>query len=233
MDQLMTNNPSIVQQIREEIESRGYKKLADVPIATRGDVWYCHERSTEDATHVLELTYKPKLKAYGVHVGVFNLKARALIEQWMPSLQKFLDPIVLERPYIIGRPCWNCFDAGRGLKWSGTYNLPDPNDRDGWLARVDHLFADFIEPIFFPIRDAQGVQNLLFKTEAPFEWFAADGVLRVSEIVALAWVAGNVDAHLREQLLPFKRDVERYLIQSEIKDYEALLDFLLSRSLSD
>ena len=221
----MTKNPSTVQQIRDAIESRGYKKLADVPIVTRGDVWYCHERSTEDAVHVLELTYKPMLKAYGVNVGVFNVKARKLIDQWMPSLQKFLHPVIRQTPSIMGRPCWQCFEAGRFLGWN-WYAIPDPNDRDRWSARVDHLFTGFIEPIFFPIKDAQGIQDLLFRTEPTFEWFATDGVLRVSEIVALTKVSGNIDAHLRERLLSFKEDVERAFVRSEIKDYEALLDFL-------
>jgi len=223
----MVKNSSVVQKIRDAIESRGYKRLVDVPILTRGDVWYIHERSTEDAMHVLELTYKPTLKAYGVDAGVFNLKARKLMDQWMPSLQKFLHPVICETPSIMERPCWQCFEPARFLGWD-WYVIPDPNDREGWSTRVDQLFAGFIEPIFFPIKDAQGIQDLLFRTEPTFEWFATDGVLRVSEIVALAKVGGNIDSNLRERLLSFKEDVKGAFVRSEIKDYEALLDVLFA-----
>jgi hypothetical protein len=176
--------------IRGAFESKGYKPLPNVVVASRGDVWYRHAASTAMVEHILYLSHKPAAKAYSVHVGVFNLDTRVAVAQKLPVLSRFIEPSYLASPFLMERPCWHIFDAGRALKWESVFIIPSPKEPESWPHLFVSLFTDFIERFFFSIRDCNGILELLLRNDPPFEWFLTNPVLRIAEIAALGKIAG-------------------------------------------
>jgi hypothetical protein len=189
-----------LSKIREALETKGYVPFPGAAIAARGDIWFRHESSTPTVNHVLYLSYKPAARAYGVHVGVFDINARAEVEDRLPGLSGFIEPNYLSSPILMNRPCWHIFDAGRALKWGSLFIIPIPRDPGSWQNLLDSLFSDFLAPVFFSIRDAAGILGLLMRNDPPFEWFLTNPVLRIAEIAALGKVAGVDPKVLRAEV---------------------------------
>jgi hypothetical protein len=216
---------SALKNFRIALEDHGYLPMDLPAMSGSGDIWYRNKRSSDDAIHVMELGYKPLSKAYSVHVGVYNARAREMIERAMPLLKPFIKPPLVCFDIFFDRKCWQLFDAGRALKWKSTYMIPDPKNRGGWPELVDDLFLNFLNPIFFPINDAMGIRNLLSRQDAPFEWFATPAVLRAAEIIALG-IVGNIDEdEIRSHISFFRDDLRDDLPVG--KSFDELVDKLL------
>lgn len=191
---------SDLKDIRMAFEEYGYEQLKDVVVASRGDIWYRHSSSTEQIEHFAYLNYKPKAKAYSVDVGVQSPRAHQSVAKKLPSISHLIDPGYLAVPFLIDRPCWHMFDAGRFLKWKSIYVIPDPKQRGSWPDLFESLVRDFIEPIFFSINDPAGVRDLLLRNDAPFEWFAKNPVLRMAEIITTSRESGLAPESISETL---------------------------------
>lgn len=200
---------NILSDIRAAFESRGYERLADAVVASRGDIWYRHESSTAAVEHILYLSYKPSAKAYSVHVGVFNPDVRRAIEGHLVELSRFMEPSYLESPILMKRPCWQMFDAGRALKWDSVFIIPSPRDQNSWTRLFESLFSDFVEPFFFSISDANGIMELLLRNDPPFEWFLTSPVLRIAEIAALGKIPKADQEVLRKKIDAFSDAISR------------------------
>lgn len=179
-----------LSKIQEALEVKGYVPIPGGVIAARGDIWFRHESSTRSLNHMLYLSYKPAARAYGVHVGIFDIDVRAQVVDRLAIFSRFMEPNYLSSPILMSRPCWHLFDAGRALKWGSLFILPIPRDPESWRILLDVLFTDFLAPVFFSIRDAAGIMGLLMRNDKPFEWFLTNPVLRIAEIAALGKCAG-------------------------------------------
>jgi hypothetical protein len=174
-------------------------------------MWYRHAPSTSTVEHIIYLCHKPSAKAYSIHVGAFNLDARVAVEQKLPLLSRFIEPNYLASPFLMERPCWQLFDAGRALKWESVFVIPPPKNPVSWPRLFESLFADFIERFFFPIRDCKDMQELLLRNDCPFEWFMTNPVLRIAEIAALGKIAGVDPAILVGRVDAFSEIISRRL----------------------
>jgi hypothetical protein len=203
--------------IRNAFEAKGYERFEFVaPIP--GDIWFKHVLSNSVVEHVLCLSYKPTAKAYSVHVGAFNADARNAVVQKLPQLERFIEPDYLASPFLMERPCWQIFDAGRALRWESIFVIPSPRNPDSWPHQFNLLFTDFIEKFFFCIRDCKGIIELLLRNDAPFEWFMSNPVLRISEIAALGKIAGEEPDFLMGRINVFKEIILRRLPLGNYKD---------------
>jgi hypothetical protein len=191
---------SDLEDIAMAFESYGYERQNGLIVASRGDMWYRHKSSTETIEHFAYLSYKPRVKAFDVTIGVVNSKAHQSVKAALPIVGRLIDPGYLATPFLIERPCWHMFNAGRGLNWDSVYVMPNPKDRSGWPILFESLCQDFIEPFFLSIDDLAGIQNLLFRNDPPFEWFGSNPVLRFGEIIALAKEQGWNRKYLADRL---------------------------------
>ncbi len=207
--------------IRCAFESKGYEPLPNVAIASRGDAWYRYTGSTALVEHILYLSHKPAANAYSVHVGAVNLDARMAVAQKLPVLCRFIEPGYLASPFLMERPCWHLFDAGRALKWESVYIIPPPKQPESWPNLFASLFSDFIERLFFSIYNCNGILELLLRNDPPFEWFLTNPVLRIAEIAALGKIAGVAPTTLIGRVDPLREVISRRLPDG---NYRATID---------
>ena len=230
----MAKEISLIGLIRQNITERGYDELKNASRKKKREaIYYVHKKSSPIVTHVLELTYKPALNAYGVHVGVYNQEAERLMISWLPELKKFLHPLVAKSFFErdadgVPMPSGQFFEACRYLGWQRLV-IPDPDDRSGWPKKIDELFKNLLEPIFFRVKNVEDIKSLLLRSDPTFEWFMTNAILRVSVIVALDFLCEKPEPNLRERLYAFKDEISRALVRSEVKDYDVLFDFLFSQ----
>jgi hypothetical protein len=90
------------------------------------------------------------------------------------------------------------------------------------------LVTEFLEPVFWHIKSAREIQELLFRDDKPFEWWATNTVLRAAEIVALTPVARTEWANVRSRMSSFEKKLPRDMYGST--DSGKLIDDL-SRAL--
>jgi len=185
------------------LAARGYAPISGAPVAASGDVWLRHKSSTTGVNHVLYLSYKPNARAYGIHAGVFDPFVHAEIRSRLDLFAPYIEQNYLTSPFLINRPCWNLFDAGRALKWGTLYVIPTPRDPLTWTTQLDSLFSDFLEPTILSISDATGIMELLLRNSPPFEWFLTNPVFRIAEIAGLAKIAGANANLLRSRIDAF------------------------------
>jgi hypothetical protein len=179
----------------------GYAEIPDVFAKPKSDRWYRHASSTSTIEHVLYLRYMPAGKGYGIAVGASSPDARKLVNQFLPTYAKYVDPYWLDPAAGLARPCWQVFNADRAMHWDYGC-LPSPFHRDTWETDLDQLYSRFIEPVFLSIRDPDSLSSLLLKSTMPFEWFMTNPTLRVLELAALARIT-KADAHrLRAAIEP-------------------------------
>lgn len=216
-------------KIREELFARGYTSISAAVVAAHGDLWLCHQSSTTSVNHVLYLSYKPNAQAYGVHAGIFDPRVHAEIGARLDRLSPFIEHNYLESPFLIDRPCWNLFDAGRALKWGALYVIPTPRDPISWPGQLDSLFSDFLEPTFLSIADANGIMELLLRNDPPFEWFLTNPVLRIAELVGLGRVAGADAELLRSRIDAYAKISARRIPEGQ---YNRAVDLIFERLFS-
>ena len=218
---------NVLKDVRQAFERRGYQKMSEVESIGKGDIWYRHVSSTTSVVHVAYLSYKPSSKSYSVHIGAFNPAARDSVIGAMPSLSSFIAPIWLDDKFFLRRPCWHMFDAGRALGWDSIYVIPNPNDREGWSVLFESLFENFIEPIFFEIHNALGVQTLLLRDDPPFEWKYTSSIVRAAEVISLGRESGIDRSTLLERLDPCRSVISRNIYGE--KRYEDMVEVLFDQ----
>lgn len=201
----------LLSDFTSAFEAHGYRQAEGVPRHHPMDRYYRHEGSTKDAGHYAALDYKPKLNSFGVRVGVSNPNVMTQLNHVLPLITKYLHPAA-SRAQFSEAPCWTMFDAGRRLDWD-LLSIPAPIQRESWPSQLQQLVTEFLEPIFWPIKDSKGILELLLRNETPFEWFATGAVLRVAEIVALSRLAkiqsSDVYQHVRQFESEILRQMER------------------------
>jgi hypothetical protein len=211
---------------RLAFEALGYKPIIELHTFERGDRWYKHDLSTDMVVHVAFLEYKPISKAYAVKVGVSNPTAMYLLRKSIFALGKYVQPVLLSgggRHDVSDRPCWTLFDCGVAQKWRSV-NIPDSIDRSSWPGMLEDLVNNFLRPVFWSIKEPEGVQNLLLNNNKPLEWWGTNGALRAAEIVALSKVTNTNRKVITSKLNDYKKMVERDIYGS--KNFEKMLEEL-------
>jgi hypothetical protein len=205
----------------------GYHYIDGAPLVSRRDGWLLYDRSTEEVTHVATLEFKPTAKSYAVRLGIFNPYAQRLVKRALPSILRYLHPALSRNSEsYFGRPHWMLFDAGRALKWP-LLMCPDPFVREQWPDQLSALVARLLEPIFWNIRSAGDIIELLYRDDIPFEWGVSGPVLRVAEIVALSKVLELDPGSVKEKLVSHKKAISLGMHGST--DYDGMIDEFFDR----
>jgi len=218
---------SPLDDFREAFEAKGYLRLPAASSDSTGDMWYRFEASSENAIHLANLQYKPIARAYGVRLAAFNPDAQRLVKSALPLILRYLHPSFAgNRAKYFDRPHWLLFDVGRALQWP-LLAVPNPFARDTWPSQLQELLDKFLEPTFWKVKSIPGLQELLFRNEAPFEWSASGPVIRAAEIIALAKVAKSDTAAIKRKLLDFRQTITAGMHGST--DCEGMLDQFFER----
>jgi hypothetical protein len=223
---MVPTSPNQVQSFRKAFESLGYQPIKALPTFERGDRWYKHDLSNDRVTHVAFLEYKPVSKAYAVSVGASNPEAMLLLRKTLPFLSQYVQSVLISgggRLDVSDSPCWTLFNCGVAQKWR-TVNIPDSIDRYTWPTMLEDLVNNFLKPVFWSIKDAEGVQNLLLNNNKPLDWWGTNGVLRATEIIVLSKVTNTDRKTIKSKLSDYKKMVERDMYGS--KNFEGMLEEL-------
>ncbi|WP_076862262.1 hypothetical protein [Bradyrhizobium mercantei] len=212
---------SRVAEFRTAFEALGYRRTPEYEVFGKGDLWYIFDGSTPAVTHVAYLAYKPALRAYAPHFGVFNAASRTKVIAALPAIFPYLHPTFGNDIWPLGRrPCWTLFDAARQLGWQRMC-VPDPQAPDSWPTRLNEMVEELLKPTFWSIETPSGIKALLLKGDKKFEWTVSYSVLRVAEIVALAKSLSCDENSIRKRLAEHESDIVRDMYGS--KDLNEML----------
>jgi hypothetical protein len=113
------------------------------------------------------------------------------------------------------------FDAGRALNWP-LLMCPDPFAREQWPDQQRALVSRLLEPIFWNMRSAGDIMELLYRDDIPFEWGVSGPVLRAAEIVALSKILELDPSAVKEKLVSHKKVISLGMHGSI--DYDGMID---------
>jgi hypothetical protein len=219
---MVTETP--LHAFRKSFEALGYGPIPMVKGWSRGDIWYSHHQSTPDVMQVAVLEYKPTSKSYQVKFGVCNSDAIELMRNSLPLILEFLHPVMRDSK-LFQFPCWTLFFPGRTFV-PGVWTIPDPLDRDNWAALLKSLVDNFLEPIFWQVRNIEGIEELLFQNDPPFEWMASGSIIRVAEIIALSTVRKGDLRTTKENILMKSWCIEKSV--RENTNIEMMVDLFIN-----
>lgn len=150
-----------------------------------------------------------------------------LLNDAIPVIRRFLHPALAEgRGSFLNNPCWTLFDAGRALGWK-LLLIPDPDERENWRAEFQRLFDNFLAPVLWPVQSPKAIQDLLFRTEKPFDWMVSNSVIRIAEIIALGKVSDADPKALRARIVGLGQNIQKDVCGSS--DVEGMMDELVNR----
>jgi hypothetical protein len=198
----------ILELIRAQFVALGYQSFPSCLTFDRRDVWL---RRDNDPTHrfatIVYLQYKPSFRAYGVLFGVVEDNIRQQLKQVlsMPSVVAFLAKWQSARP--LEAPCWNLFNAGRALDWK-YLSVPDLDAPASWQTELRRLQELLLDGLTHNVVDELTYARFLLRSDAPFEWWTSDPVLRTAEIVLALMRQGYSTDAIASELSEYRAQIE-------------------------
>ena len=191
-------------------ESMGFKSLNVSLEWSAGSRIYRHQGSTPDAEYYAGLEFKPRMRSFGLNVGLVNLHAMQLLKSRLPVLAKYLPP-QSSSSRLLESPCWTFLSVGRALDWD-LMAIPAPNNPQSWSVQLHEFEVKVLQPRILSVLDAHGIFDLLLQDDDPFVWWAAgSAILRTAQVLALGFVAGLDAAVVRSRLSPHHSSIARQI----------------------
>lgn len=198
----------VLELIRAQFVSLGYQSFPSGLTFDRRDVWLRRDNDpgSRFAT-IIYLQYKPSFRAYSVSFGVVEDNIRQQLKQVlsMPSVVTLLAKWRSARP--LEAPCWNLFDAGRALDWK-YLSVPDLDAPASWQTELRRLQELLLDGLTHKVVDELTYARFLLRSDAPFEWWTSDPVLRAAEIVLVLMRQGYSADAMALELSEYRGQIE-------------------------
>jgi hypothetical protein len=185
------------------LEALDYQRWPKFRPSSGRNIWYRRSGSEDEMYHVAYLAYQPRGKAYGLQLGFFSDGELCILERCHHTVLQQLHPNQ-PPPDFSMFILWMLFTLGSATD-PRLLSIPDPLGRYTWQTQLASLQKNYLEPYFWPVKNARQARERLLTGQPPFGWTEGDPTLRAAQCLALAASDRSLDDRLFEHLLECRR----------------------------